>query len=505
MQIKEANIHNFGKLQNKTYRFESGINLIYGENEAGKTTLHIFLKSMLFGLEKQRGRAGSKDEYLKYEPWHAPAFYSGALRFEVAGKPFFLERNFYNKEKRDFLCNEEDGEELSVAYGDLEMLLGWVTRETYENTYEISQSGATTSGRMSEILSEYLSDAAGSGNAGTKVTQAVQSLEQKKKERQSELKRHKVQKEESKERLCLQKELLEKEWREQKEMLSQMGQTMHTVVSKKDEEREKKRSRGGWIFAFMGFCLAGNGVANFFWYRNPMFFWLITVMICIAGAGAVVCFRHFQRKENEQEKENEQAKEWKQQEKQMERFKERLEEKVHEKEVLLANLEEEILQISQPDAEELELMEDIEALEMAGEQIKKAAEEMCEDIKDELDAEISKQVSRITAGKYDRIRVGEKGNLEIFAEGRKIKIEQLSRGTYEQLYLALRLAVGKLVTREEPLPILLDEVFAMYDEKRLQFALQTLAETGRQVFLFTCHKREEELLQQMGIPYHKVE
>ena len=56
MQIKEAIIGQFGKLQNRNISFEPGINVIYGENEAGKTTLHDFLLGMFFGMEKGRGR-----------------------------------------------------------------------------------------------------------------------------------------------------------------------------------------------------------------------------------------------------------------------------------------------------------------------------------------------------------------------------------------------------------------------------------------------------------------
>ena len=55
MQIKEAKIFQFGKLQNQTVTFEPGINVIYGKNEAGKSTLHAFLKAMLFGMEKCSG------------------------------------------------------------------------------------------------------------------------------------------------------------------------------------------------------------------------------------------------------------------------------------------------------------------------------------------------------------------------------------------------------------------------------------------------------------------
>lgn len=60
MQIDRAAIFRFGKLADRTVDFAPGINIVYGKNEAGKTTLHAFLTAMLFGLEKgrdgQRGR-----------------------------------------------------------------------------------------------------------------------------------------------------------------------------------------------------------------------------------------------------------------------------------------------------------------------------------------------------------------------------------------------------------------------------------------------------------------
>ena len=54
------------------------------------------------------------------------------------------------------------------------------------------------------------------------------------------------------------------------------------------------------------------------------------------------------------------------------------------------------------------------------------------------------------------------------------------------------------------MPLLLDETFAMYDETRLGEALLLLEKQQTQVFLFTCQKREEEILQKMGIMYQKV-
>ena len=207
MQIKEAIIGQFGKLQNRNISFEPGINVIYGENEAGKTTLHDFLLGMFFGMEKGRGRGTLNSMYQKHEPWHAPSYYSGALRFLVDGKPFYLERNFYYKDKKDILKNEADGEELSVAYGDLAMLLGGIDKETFGNTYDIPQTGAVTGKELADILAEYLSNAAEGGGANIQVQRAKAALAARKRELTQEVKTIHERKNEDIRQLIVEKDL----------------------------------------------------------------------------------------------------------------------------------------------------------------------------------------------------------------------------------------------------------------------------------------------------------
>ena len=69
MKLKELNLKNFGKFHNQTIRLGEGLNLISGENESGKSTVHTFIRSMLFGMRKQRGRASRNDCYSRFEPW----------------------------------------------------------------------------------------------------------------------------------------------------------------------------------------------------------------------------------------------------------------------------------------------------------------------------------------------------------------------------------------------------------------------------------------------------
>ena len=241
MQIDRAAIFRFGKLADRTVDFAPGINIVYGKNEAGKTTLHAFLTAMLFGLEKGRGRAKGTEGYLRYEPWHAPSYYSGALQFSVGGRPFYLERNFYHKEPRARLCNLADGEELSVAYGDLGMLLGGVTREAYENTCDIPQCRAVTGAELTGLLAEYLSDMSDGGNAGIRVTRAVEKLEQKKRSLQSQIKSEQEKREQQLQQLTVERRMLEEDCGRLREQIEKAAADMRAYARMHPQVRDGQR------------------------------------------------------------------------------------------------------------------------------------------------------------------------------------------------------------------------------------------------------------------------
>ena len=52
MRLLELHIDGFGKFHDRTISFNDGINIIYGKNEAGKSTLHTFIRGMLYGYER---------------------------------------------------------------------------------------------------------------------------------------------------------------------------------------------------------------------------------------------------------------------------------------------------------------------------------------------------------------------------------------------------------------------------------------------------------------------
>ena len=74
---------------------------------------------------------------------------------------------------------------------------------------------------------------------------------------------------------------------------------------------------------------------------------------------------------------------------------------------------------------------------------------------------------------------------------------QLSQGTEDQLYLAVRLAICEMVLPpENEVPILLDDALVNFDDERMAAALDYLLELSsqRQILLFTCQRREGDYL-----------
>ena len=116
----------------------------------------------------------------------------------------------------------------------------------------------------------------------------------------------------------------------------------------------------------------------------------------------------------------------------------------------------------------------------------------------------SQILSEITGGKYTEVLMDENFKMSVDTGARVVALERLSRGTLEQIYFALRMAAGELLCGQESFPVILDDVFGMYDEERLCAVLKWLHKEQKQIIISTCHKREMELLEREGIPYQKL-
>ena len=118
----------------------------------------------------------------------------------------------------------------------------------------------------------------------------------------------------------------------------------------------------------------------------------------------------------------------------------------------------------------------------------------------QLNAAAGEYFARLTGQRYERISLNRDLEGETARAGDILPHSALylSRGTADQLYLAVRLAVCKLCLPELP-PIMLDDALTAFDDERAKLALQLLRELSeqQQILLFTCHKREGEILEEL--------
>lgn len=620
MIIREANIGKFGKLENQKYQFAPQINVIYGANESGKSTLMQFLKAMLFGLEKTRVRK-TLDTYNRYEPWDTPAYFYGSMMFETGQQQFLLERNFYYKEKRARLVNIRDGEELSVEYGDLDMLLGNVSAAAYENTCCIGQEQLLPGRELGVLLEDERSNLAQTGSGDFQLSKALQELEQKRKNAEKTRKELEQQRLSHIHQLEVNQQVLERDIAglkaQQEKQSTQQGtvqeqvralqqqmepvQTAYQTVCRREQElqsavaleqseweqaereqwkreqfrreqeeadalQQKSGKNAGFspllLIGVAGLILAPilRSAMDGFQKIAPA---LNIICIILILAGLVSAYRKSREKktadsgqkhrqsvndsvQNHRERDSrandranlqsveregrkaaldqqlqrvcqqkatleEQLQKLKDQKKSLqlqaarqEGSGDQLQSQIQEKEVELENLTEQVAELQQETLEEQHAREDRDALELAAETMSRLAARMSKTLEHTLDKEMSEILAQITGNVHEQLQVTDGQGIVLAEQLQKRTPEAYSQGTMQQAYFSYRMAAGHMLMKEEPLPFLLDETFANYDEERLRQTLRWLAEQENQIFLFTCRETEMRLLTEEDIPFASI-
>lgn len=621
MIIREANIGKFGKLENQKYQFAPRINVIYGANESGKSTLMQFLKAMLFGLEKTRVRK-TLDTYNRYEPWDTPAYFYGSMMFETGQQQFLLERNFYYKEKRARLVNIRDGEELSVEYGDLDMLLGNVSAAAYENTCCIGQEQLLPGRELGVLLEDERSNLAQTGSGDFQLSKALQELEQKRKNAEKTRKELEQQRLSHIHQLEVNQQVLERDIAglkaQQEKQSTQQGtvqeqvralqqqmepvQTAYQTVCRREQElksavaqeqseweqaereqwkreqfrreqeeadalQQKSGKNAGFspllLIGVAGLILAPilRSAMDGFQKIAPA---LNIICIILILAGLVSAYRKSREKktadsgqkhrqsvndsvQNHREQDSrandranlqsveregrkaaldqqlqrvcqqkatleEQLQKLKDQKKSLqlqvarqEGSGDQLQSQIQEKEVELENLTEQVAELQQETLDEQHAREDRDALELAAETMSRLAARMSKTLEHTLDKEMSEILAQITGNVHEQLQVTDGQGIVLAEQLQKRTPEAYSQGTMQQAYFSYRMAAGHMLMKEEPLPFLLDETFANYDEERLRQTLRWLAEQENQIFLFTCRETEMRLLTEEDIPFASIQ
>ncbi len=631
MIIKDIQLTNFGKFHHKDMLLEPGLNIIYGENEAGKTTIHTFIRGMLFGIEKQRGKASGKDLYSKYEPWEDPSNYQGMMRIENEGVTYRIERNFNRQNKSFKVINEDAGIELSS--GEIDRLFMGLDESCYYNTISISQLGSVTDKELEVILKNYAANLGTTKSMEIDIKAAFADLDSQKKRiiqenkigeeeiiektlknvkeqlEVSEREQHSIiasveQKKESsyklidrkKELSTLDKKRLEElaKHNERKDKLYQDVMSYTAEVEKNtatlDKIREHKAElekqllekgvdssetmealsdkvihRSSMPITLIILALAFIGAAVGFTVGNIEFlalkeYW-IRPAVCLGVAAMFLLLAIIRYGFNQRRKM-----------KKLEALKElrlvldKLEAAKHEelymkrqldsKKEALNNTQQQILQeeekevtaqdysqdIQEIEEKERELNEsiskarwaleqkkendiqtekrldelkerldniknakiEIEAIDEAKKDIEEIANEIRNSFGKKLNERASYYMAQITNGKYDKLTIDERLNISVNSRKALIMASRLSKGTIEQIYMALRLAAADIIFEKDKKPILLDDAFVMYDNKRMGNTLRFMSENMDQVILFSCHTREKVMADKLGLKHNFI-
>ncbi len=149
----------------------------------------------------------------------------------------------------------------------------------------------------------------------------------------------------------------------------------------------------------------------------------------------------------------------------------------------------------------------LKAVELAQQVFQKVYEERKTEFAPQVNAKVNEFLDILLSGKYQDVRVSDSYRMRIGNDsGKTVEAEYVSSGTYEQIYFALRLALGELIGNGQE-PLFLDDFLVNYDDLRAKKAVTLLKELSqtRQIFLFTCHQRICEFAQEISAVMNDLE
>lgn len=561
MKLIQAVIYGFGKFYQNTFSFQDGIHVIYGPNEAGKSTLHTFLGCMLFGLERGRGRAARGDLYSRYLPWDHDATYGGMLTLETEEEVYQIQRSFRADRRTCLLSSHRQN---PVPYSDpmlAECCLEGLTESLYYNTISVRSIGSAPDTSLAQELARQLTDLHQTGSDTIHYPSAMSWLRNQRKQQESLLTPDLEQQLLTKRQTLAQlnHRLQNTSFQERKatlqmdmdDCLEQLTALTVDPLAPVDPHYTDKRTgshppRSGrtslspWSF-FLAVCLCISAAVLWYnHYETPAIIASITAFVTLLlsllrrPASSLIGAPDEEWQDEDEDEDKDDTED--DNDPRAQRLRMRMQTLQQEYEIVCRQewdydhlleqaqaLEEELEQLTQRQTQEEEIRLEIQAIALATSTLQKLSSHMQDDLGPRLASEMSQIITGLTNGAYTKVFVD--GQLHVSVQtgaanstpgsffsgddssmtSRVIPLESLSRGTIEQIYLAMRLAVIELLFPQGGMPLILDDCFLTYDDDRLTATLSWLAEHySGQVLIFTCQKREAALLEKEQIPFTHI-
>ena len=182
MKINEIKINSYGNLKNKEINFKNGVNIVYGDNEKGKSTLLNCIVNMLYGTSKiKKGKDIS--DYDKYKPWNSEEF-SGKMSYELDnGKKYEIFREFGKKSPQVY---DENMEDISKSFS-IDKSTGneffyeqtGVDEQTFISTVVSFQNEVELDNQTQNILLQKMANTSSTGSEEISYKKAIEKLNKK--------------------------------------------------------------------------------------------------------------------------------------------------------------------------------------------------------------------------------------------------------------------------------------------------------------------------------------
>lgn len=176
--IKSIKILKFGKIKDLKIEFDRGFNVIYGKNEAGKSTILLFLKAMFYGMPGRKRSGEAVKEREKAVPWDEK-FAEGIITVFADGTDVEIRRRFGKTAAGDKIdvTNALTGDPLpKYCRSDLGEIIFGISEEVFLKTLMISQSGAFMGGRCDELTTRLMNLKSG-GDEEFSADSAIEKLD----------------------------------------------------------------------------------------------------------------------------------------------------------------------------------------------------------------------------------------------------------------------------------------------------------------------------------------
>lgn len=178
--VDKLKIYGFGRFNNQEFELAPGLNVVFGGNEAGKSTIHSFIEAMLFGFWKPNfPHQELEPGYEKYRPWNGTS-YGGEMEYSWQQGKVKVVRDFSGNTVSLYdLASHETIQGLPLnSWGepDFARLHFGCSKLVFRNTISISQLGSATDSAVAQEVRNLLSNLAQSGGSGISVKQGMEIL-----------------------------------------------------------------------------------------------------------------------------------------------------------------------------------------------------------------------------------------------------------------------------------------------------------------------------------------